>query len=73
MRVAFAERDPADVARMVSTNAADLFGFDLDALAPLAAEFGPKVEEVARPLDTKDYPTDSYSPAFTLRSFKTKA
>lgn len=68
LRVAFSERDPADVARMVSTNAADLFGFDLDALAPLAAEHGPKVEEVARPLDPEDYPTDSYSPAFTLRA-----
>ena len=70
LRVAFAGRDPADVARMVSTNAADLFGFDLDVLAPVAAEVGPKVDEVARPLDPEDYPPDSYSPAFTLRSYE---
>ena len=70
LRVAFSGRDPADVARMVSTNAADLFGFDLDALAPLAAEAGPEVDEVARPIDPEDYPPDSYSPAFTLRALE---
>ena len=70
LRVAFSGRDPADVARMVSTNAADLYGFDLDALAPLAAQVGPKVDEVARPLEAEDYPADSYSPAFTLRSLE---
>lgn len=68
LRVAFAGRDAADVAQMVSTNAADLYGFDLDALAPLASEVGPRVEEVARPIGAEDYPTDSYSPAFTLGS-----
>ncbi len=46
LRVAFAGRDAADVAQMVSTNAADLYGFDLDALAPLASEVGPRMEEV---------------------------
>ena len=70
MRVAFAGREPADVARMVSTNAADLYGFDLDALAPLAAEVGPEVDQVARPLGAEEYPADSYSPAFTLRSLE---
>ena len=65
LRVAFAGRETADVARMVSTNAADLYGFDLDALAPLAAEFGPEVDEVARPIAIEDYPADSHSPAFT--------
>jgi hypothetical protein len=29
-----------------------VYGFDLDALAPLAAEVGPTVEEIATPLDT---------------------
>ena len=73
LRVAFAGRDPADVAQMVSTNAADLYGFDLDALAPLASEVGPRVEEVARPIGAEEIPTDSYSPAFTLASVGTMA
>ena len=68
LRIAFADRDPADVAQMVSTNAADLYKFDLDALAPLAAEVGPAVDEVARPLEAEEIPADSYSPAFTLGS-----
>ena len=32
-------------------NAANLYGFDLDALSGLAAQFGPTVEEIATPLD----------------------
>ena len=32
-------------------NAAKLYDFDLDALAPLAEQYGPTVEEIARPLD----------------------
>jgi hypothetical protein len=34
----------------LSENAAALFGFDLDALAPLAAIHGPTIAEVADPL-----------------------
>ena len=35
---------------ILGENAAKLYGFDLDALAPLAAEHGPTVEELAQPL-----------------------
>ena len=44
---------------MVGGNAAELYGFDLDALAPIAARVGPTVDEVARPLDvaTRSPPT----------------
>ena len=38
-------------ARSSATNAAKLYGFDMDALAPLAAQYGPTVEEVRVPLD----------------------
>ena len=42
---------PEDRKRAVlGENAARLFGFDLDALAPLAADHGPTVEELAEPL-----------------------
>ena len=36
---------------VLAGNAAELYGFDLDALAPLAAQYGPTVAEVATPLD----------------------
>jgi predicted TIM-barrel fold metal-dependent hydrolase len=40
----------AEVRAMLSTNVAKLYDFDLDALAPLAAQYGPTVEEIAQPL-----------------------
>jgi predicted TIM-barrel fold metal-dependent hydrolase len=40
-----------DLRAMLGGNAAQLYGFDLDALAPVAAAIGPKVDDVARPLD----------------------
>jgi predicted TIM-barrel fold metal-dependent hydrolase len=40
----------ADKRAILGENAAKLYGFDLDALAPLAAEHGPTVEELSQPL-----------------------
>jgi predicted TIM-barrel fold metal-dependent hydrolase len=39
-----------EVRRLLAGNDAALYDFDLTALAPLAAEFGPTVEEIAEPL-----------------------
>jgi predicted TIM-barrel fold metal-dependent hydrolase len=50
LRVSFHDVDPAEVRAIVGGNAAELYGFDLDALAPIAAEVGPTVAEVAEPL-----------------------
>ncbi len=41
---------------MVGGNAAELYGFDLDLLAPLAERFGPTVAEVAEPLPYSEVP-----------------
>lgn len=41
-----------DVARMLSGNAARVYGFDLDVLAPLAAAHGPTIDELAAPPDS---------------------
>ena len=65
LRGAFGDWDPAEVRRVTSENVARLYGFDLDALAPIADRVGPTVEEVAVPLDA--VPADSASPAFTRR------
>jgi hypothetical protein len=59
---AFHDWDPADLRKVLSENAAGLYGFDLGALAPLADQHGPSVEEVSRPL--AEIPKGATSPAF---------
>jgi predicted TIM-barrel fold metal-dependent hydrolase len=74
LRLAFAGVDRAEVEAMVGGNAARVYGFDLDALAPLAAEVGPSVEEVARPLDPGDIPVEGLRcPAFAQAAMTAKA
>jgi predicted TIM-barrel fold metal-dependent hydrolase len=51
LRQLFSDTDPAELQRILAGNAAALYDFDLDALAPLAARVGPTVEEIARPLE----------------------
>jgi predicted TIM-barrel fold metal-dependent hydrolase len=51
LRLTFAGVDSVEVQAMVGGNAAALYGFDLDALAPVAARVGPRVADVAQPLD----------------------
>ena len=48
--------------QVLSENAAEVYAFDLDALAPLAAEHGPTIDEVKVPLD--GIPKGATSPAF---------
>ena len=64
----FAGVPPDEVAQMVGGTAAHVYGFDLDALAPVAAAVGPKVEDVARPL--LSVPTDTVSMAFADQALK---
>jgi hypothetical protein len=47
----YAGMDPTEVARMVGGNAAEVYGFDLRELAPLAARFGPEVGMVWAGID----------------------
>jgi UDP-glucose 6-dehydrogenase len=64
LRVAFAGEDPDVVQLCVGTNAAALYGFDLDFLEPLAAKVGPLVNEIAVPIEADAYPSASTSNAF---------
>jgi predicted TIM-barrel fold metal-dependent hydrolase len=50
LRQLFHDTDPIELQQLLAGNAAKLYGFDLDALAPLAAKYGPTVEELAQPL-----------------------
>ena len=62
LRRSFAGWSEHDLRQVLATKAAAVYGFDLDALAPLAAEHGPTVAEIATPLDAVP---DNQSPAFT--------
>ena len=62
LRRAFAGTDPVEVQQVLADNAAAVYDFDLDALAPLAATAGPTVAEVSVPLD--EIPADATSPGF---------
>jgi hypothetical protein len=62
MRLAFSEWPAADVAQVLSGTAAALYRFDLDALAPIAANCGPTVAELAQPLTAT--PEGATSPGF---------
>lgn len=49
LRGAFSGWSEQDLRRIFAENVASVYGFDLDALAPLAAEVGPTVAEIATP------------------------
>jgi predicted TIM-barrel fold metal-dependent hydrolase len=51
LRQLFTETPEADLRRILGQNAADFYDFDMAALAPLGAQFGPTVEELRVPLD----------------------
>ncbi len=50
LRQVFHHVPEVELRAVLAGNAAKLYDFDLDALAPLAAEWGPTVEEIATPL-----------------------
>jgi predicted TIM-barrel fold metal-dependent hydrolase len=68
LRHTFAGIDPDEVGPMVGLNAAGVYGFDLDLLAPVAARVGPRVDEVNVPLER--VPADSHSVAFAGEALK---
>ncbi|MCP2337046.1 amidohydrolase family protein [Actinomadura rupiterrae] len=58
---------PADeLHRIVAANAARVYGFDLDALRPVADRVGLTEKEIARPLEV--LPADATSPVFNPRT-----
>ncbi len=59
LRLSFAGIDPAEIQQMVGTNAAKVYGFDLEFLAPLAARIGPTKAEIAEPLSYDSLPAEA--------------
>jgi hypothetical protein len=64
LRHTFHDVDPAQVRAILGENAARLYGFDLEKLAPLASRFGPTPEEVATPLPAEEIPRNVHTNAF---------
>lgn len=62
LRRAFAGVAPADLHQMFAVNVADVYDFDLEKLAPLAAIHGPTVAELAEPYE--GVPNGATSPCF---------
>lgn len=62
MRRAFHDWTTEELTQIFSGTVAELYDFDLEALAPLAAECGPTVEEIRVPLDK--LPKNAFSPGF---------
>jgi len=61
LRHSFKGWSEADMRQVLSENAAAVYGFDLEALKPIAAKIGPTVAELAEPLTVVP---DHQSPAF---------
>ena len=51
LRQVFSDWDEPSMRKILAENAAKLYNFDLDALAPAAEKFGPTVAELQKPLD----------------------
>jgi predicted TIM-barrel fold metal-dependent hydrolase len=59
LRASFAGVDPAEVQQMLADNTARTYGFDLDALRPIADEIGPRVADVDIPLPPQSLPPEA--------------
>ncbi|MDA8360087.1 MAG: amidohydrolase family protein [Actinomycetota bacterium] len=65
LRLTFSGVDPSEATLMLGANAAELYGFDLAFLAPVAARIGPTHAEIAEPLSAAEIPADAdRCPAF---------
>jgi predicted TIM-barrel fold metal-dependent hydrolase len=64
---ALSARSVEETRQILAGNAARLYGFDLEALAPVAAEIGPEVSAIHQPLGPTGYVAP---PAFASRPFE---
>jgi predicted TIM-barrel fold metal-dependent hydrolase len=55
LRWMFQDIPEQEIRMMLAGNAGNIYGFDLDALIPLAEKIGPKVSEVATPVTADDF------------------
>jgi predicted TIM-barrel fold metal-dependent hydrolase len=71
LRARFHDAPEAELRQILAGNAAAMYGFDLAALAPLAARVGPRVDEIAQPIDAvPDKTLDRVSSDMDTRAIK---
>lgn len=58
LRVVLQGLPEEEIRQLLGTTAAAVYGFDLEALAPIADRVGPSVEQLATPLPAEEFPTD---------------
>jgi hypothetical protein len=68
LRLTFADVDPTETRMMLGENAAALYKFDLEALAPIAERVAVTPESVAEPLD--EVPPEASSPMLRRAAFE---
>ncbi len=56
LRLTFAQLTEEETVKLLTTNAAKVYNFDIDALLPLAEEFCPTKAEVSTPIDYAEIP-----------------
>ncbi len=66
LRSTFSGLLDADVRKMLSENAAGVYGFDLEALQPVADQVGPSPDDLATPFERKDKPRDYIGSGFRI-------
>ena len=66
LRWTFQGVDPGEVQMMLATNAANMYGFDLDRLIPVAEKIGPTVDDLAGPMDESEIPPDAWTEALAV-------
>jgi predicted TIM-barrel fold metal-dependent hydrolase len=72
LRFAFEGLTKTEIEMMTCENAVALYGFDLDVLRPVAAQFGPLVSEIATPLAPRTLAREAIkSPGFMGYEFAT--
>jgi predicted TIM-barrel fold metal-dependent hydrolase len=72
LRFAFEGLSKTEIEMMTCDNAVALYGFDLDVLRPVAAQFGPLVSEIAMPLAPRTLAREAIkSPGFMGYEFAT--
>lgn len=59
LRLTFAQLPEDEITKLLTTNVARVYGFDLDKLAPLAAQFCPTKAEVSTPIGYDDIPEEA--------------
>jgi predicted TIM-barrel fold metal-dependent hydrolase len=59
MRLLFSGLAEDEARKILGTNAADVYGFDLDALQPLAERIGPTIAEIATSVAREELPANS--------------